>query len=39
MAVPQSDLDDLHERFVRTRWPRHETPGLDQSTMRELTGR
>lgn len=26
LSVPQSDLDDLHDRLDRTRWP-HELPG------------
>src|ERR1700722_847875 len=25
IEVPQSDLDDLHDRLVRTRWPERET--------------
>lgn len=26
--IPQADLDDLHDRLARTRWP-HATPGRD----------
>ena len=27
VSIPQEDLDDLHERLVRTRWP-DELPGV-----------
>ncbi len=27
IAIPQADLDDLHERLARTRWP-DELPGV-----------
>jgi epoxide hydrolase len=30
LDVPQADLDDLHDRLARTRWP-DEPPGLDWS--------
>jgi epoxide hydrolase len=28
--IPQADLDDLHERLIRTRWP-DELPGVGWS--------
>jgi pimeloyl-ACP methyl ester carboxylesterase len=30
IAIPQADLDDLHDRLVRTRWP-SELPGIGWS--------
>jgi epoxide hydrolase len=30
VSIPQEDLDDLHERLVRTRWP-YELPGVGWS--------
>jgi epoxide hydrolase len=40
VAIPQADLDDLHERLVRTRWP-DELPGVGWSRgvpLESLTG-
>ena len=30
VSIPQEDLDDLHERLVRTRWP-DQLPGVGWS--------
>jgi hypothetical protein len=30
IEIPQANLDDLHERLDRTRWP-HELPGVGWS--------
>lgn len=44
IAVPQADLDDLHDRLARTRWP-DETPGpgwargVPLAYLRALVGR
>ncbi|MEU4804709.1 epoxide hydrolase family protein [Actinosynnema sp. NPDC023587] len=42
LAVPQADLDDLHDRLARTRWPEEEPGegyGLPLARTRELVAR